>query len=282
MFRIDLAFLKFPNLTTKDKQQIQNRTNEIFEFKIYDLYSDTIVKSECDTCDSNLTSFQTWDERNIIEVESEGFWGRHFCEIPENYDRQISVGDYIVETDGTATDVAIVRETGKMVNLKRNKMGLANEHLPVLRRVFTNKDMERYKQNLMDEKAAEPIFRDLVAKHNLEMKLINIHYQFDRKKLYFFYTADGRVDFRELAKDLANQFRTRIELRQIGVRDEAQKLGGIGTCGREFCCSTFLKSFKRIPTQMVMEQNLSVSASKLSGPCGKLKCCLSFELPENN
>ncbi len=282
MIQIDLSFLKLSDVSQKEKQQARNQINENFEHKIYDLYTDSIVNNPCDNCELNIASFHSWDNRNIIEVESDGFWGVHFCEIPENYDRQVKVGDYIVETDGTATDVAVVKEMGKMVNLKRNKMGLANEHLPVLRRVFTHKDLERYNQNLQDEKNAEPIFKELVKKHNLEMKLVNIHYQFDRKKLYFFYTADGRVDFRELAKDLANRFKTRIELRQIGVRDEAQKIGGIGTCGREYCCSTFLKSFKRIPTQMVMDQNLSVSASKLSGPCGKLKCCLSFELPENN
>ncbi len=282
MIHIDLSFLKLPDVSQKEKQQAENQINENFEHKIYDLYTDSIVNNSCAECELNIASFRSWDNRNIIEVESDGFWGRHFCEIPETYDRQVKVGDYIVETDGTATDVAVVKETGKMVNLKRNKMGLANEHLPVLRRVFTHKDQERYRQNLRDEENAAPIFRELVKKHNLEMKLVNIHYQFDRKKLYFFYTADGRIDFRELAKDLANRFKTRIELRQIGVRDEAQKIGGIGTCGREYCCSTFLKSFKRIPTQMVMDQNLSVSASKLSGPCGKLKCCLSFELPENN
>ncbi len=282
MIHIDLSFLKIQELTEKEKQQAEKQINDNLEYKIYDLYTDSIVNNSCDNCEVNIASFHSWDERNIIEVYSDGFWGTHFVEIPETYDKQVKVGDYIVESDGTATDVAIVREVGKMVNLKRNKMGLANEHIPVLRRLFTLKDMERYKQNLKDEKEAEPVFRELVKKHNLEMKLVNIHFQFDRKKLYFFYTADGRVDFRELAKDLANRFRTRIELRQIGVRDEAQKLGGIGTCGREYCCTTFLKSFKRIQTQMVADQNLSVSASKLSGPCGKLKCCLSFELPENN
>jgi cell fate regulator YaaT (PSP1 superfamily) len=113
------------------------------------------------------------------------------------------------------------------------------------------------------------------------MKLVHIHYQFDRKRLFFFYTSDGRVDFRELAKDLASEFKTRIELRQMGVRDEAKNIGGLGTCGREFCCSSFLNNFKRISTQLANDQNLNTNLSKLSGPCGKLKCCISFEIDEN-
>jgi cell fate regulator YaaT (PSP1 superfamily) len=113
------------------------------------------------------------------------------------------------------------------------------------------------------------------------MKLVDVHYQFDKKKLYFFYTTDGRVDFRELAKSLASEFRTRIELRQMGVRDEAKRIGGLGSCGREYCCSSFLNNFKKITTQVANQQNTSSNISKLSGPCGKLKCCLCFELEEN-
>ena len=109
----------------------------------------------------------------------------------------------------------------------------------------------------------------------------NIHYQFDRKRLFFFYTSDGRVDFRELAKELASIFKTRIELRQMGVRDEAKQMGGVGSCGREYCCSSFLSNFKRITTQIAADQNNSSNLSKMSGPCGKLKCCLSYELAEN-
>ena len=109
------------------------------------------------------------------------------------------------------------------------------------------------------------------------MKLVDVHYQFDRKKLYFYYTADGRIDFRQLVKELANEFRTRIELRQIGVRDEAKLIGGVGSCGREYCCTSFISSFKKITTQVAHDQNLTSFLAKHSGPCGKLKCCLSFE-----
>ncbi len=282
MIHIDLSFLKIANQTPKDKLKTETQVNDNFKYKIFDLYTDSIVKNSCTDCALNIEQFNSWDSRNIIEVESEGFWGLHFCEIPPNFERNIAVGDMVLETDGTATDIAIVREVGKMVNLKRNRMRLSNEPLPKISRIMTRKDEEKYRQNLANEKDAAPVFKELLKKFKLEMKLVNIHYQFDRRKLYFFYTADGRVDFRELAKELANRFKTRIELRQIGVRDEAQKVGGIGTCGREYCCSSFLKSFKRIQTQMVIDQHLSTSASKLSGPCGKLKCCLSFELPDKN
>ena len=152
------------------------------------------------------------------------------------------------------------------------------EDLPQVQRKANQEDIEKVRKNFHDEERANPIFKQAIAKHNLIMKLVSIHYQFDRKKMYFFYTADGRVDFRELAKDLAAEFRTRIELRQIGVRDEAKKVGGMGTCGREYCCQSFLASFKRITTQLATEQNLLSNMGKLSGPCGKLKCCLSFEI----
>ncbi len=282
MIHIDLSFLKIANQTEKEKHKTQTQVNDNFKYKIFDLYTNSIAENSCSDCVLNLEQFNSWDNRNIVEVESEGFWGIHFCEITQSFERPIRVGDLVLETDGSATDISIVKDVGKLVNLKRNRMRLSNEPLPRVTRLLTKKDAERYQQNIEDEKNAEPIFKELAEKFKLQMKLVNIHYQFDRKKLYFFYTADGRVDFRELAKELANRFRTRIELRQIGVRDEAQKIGGIGTCGREYCCSTFLKSFKRIQTQMVIDQNLSTSASKLSGPCGKLKCCLSFELPNKN
>ncbi|MBN2571533.1 MAG: hypothetical protein JXA68_05345 [Ignavibacteriales bacterium] len=152
------------------------------------------------------------------------------------------------------------------------------EKLPIARRKVTTEDMEKFNQTIEDEKKAKRTFIEKVNKYELDMKLINVHYQFDRKKLFFFYTADGRVDFRELAKDLALEFRTRIELRQIGVRDEAKRIGGIGTCGREYCCSSYLSNFKKITIKLASDQNISSNISKLSGPCGKLKCCLSYEI----
>ena len=133
------------------------------------------------------------------------------------------------------------------------------------------------KENKEKEKKAVAIFNEKTAKHQLEMKLVDVEYTFDGSKISFFFTADGRIDFRELVKDLASTFRTRIELRQIGVRDEAKTLGGIGICGRELCCKGFLGEFIPVSIKMAKEQNLSLNPTKISGNCGRLMCCLKYE-----
>ncbi len=147
---------------------------------------------------------------------------------------------------------------------------------PVLRK-STKEDDDRHAENLKLEEAARPIWHEKVAKNGLEMQLVDVEYTHDNAKLCFYFTADGRVDFRELVKDLAGVFRTRIELRQIGVRDEAKLFGGLGSCGRPFCCHTFLPDFAQVSIKMAKEQNLSLSSAKISGACGRLMCCLRFE-----
>ncbi len=147
---------------------------------------------------------------------------------------------------------------------------------PVLRKA-TKEDDERHIENRKLEESARPIWHEKVAKNGLEMQLVDVEYTHDNAKLCFYFTADGRVDFRELVKDLAGVFRTRIELRQIGVRDEAKLFGGLGSCGRPFCCNTFLPDFAQVSIKMAKEQNLSLSSSKISGACGRLMCCLRFE-----
>ena len=144
-------------------------------------------------------------------------------------------------------------------------------------RVATDKDLVVCEANRKKEKEAFKIFLNKIAKHKLEMKLIDVEYTFDNNKILFYFTADGRVDFRELVKDLASVFRTRIELRQIGVRDESKILGGLGVCGRPFCCSTFLGDFQPVSIKMAKEQSLSLNPSKISGTCGRLMCCLKYE-----
>ncbi|MBU2508636.1 MAG: Signal peptidase-like protein, partial [Bacteroidetes bacterium] len=178
-------------------------------------------------------------------------------------------------------EIAEIEETGNIVRTRRQKLGFYNEEIPRIIRKVNEDDLEKFRINQSDELKARAIFKQKVEKFKLTMKLVDIHYQFDRKRLLFFYTSDGRVDFRELAKDLAGEFKTRIELRQIGVRDEAKRIGGLGVCGREYCCSSFLYNFKRITTQIANDQNATSNFSKLSGPCGKLKCCLSFEIEQN-
>jgi cell fate regulator YaaT (PSP1 superfamily) len=221
------------------------------------------------------------DNRRIIEVNCKGMLGCHFAEISSQLETLPEIGDRVILSDEDYYEIGIVKENSELIKIKRAELGLYGEKLPQVIRIADQNDIQKYNKNLLDEVHAKPIFFKLVAKHDLNMKLVHIHYQFDRKRLFFFYTSDGRVDFRELAKDLASEFKTRIELRQMGVRDEAKNIGGLGTCGREFCCSSFLNNFKRISTQLANDQNLNTNLSKLSGPCGKLKCCISFEIDEN-
>lgn len=144
-------------------------------------------------------------------------------------------------------------------------------------RIATPKDDAREESNRRKEKEAFQICQKKIAAHNLDMKLIDAEYTFDNNKVLFYFTADGRVDFRELVKDLASVFKTRIELRQIGVRDETKILGGIGICGRPLCCHTYLSEFAPVSIKMAKEQNLSLNPTKISGTCGRLMCCLKNE-----
>ena len=147
---------------------------------------------------------------------------------------------------------------------------------PVIR-VATDEDEKVMERNKEKEGEAYVICKEKIAKHGLEMKLVAAEYTFDNNKLLFYFTADGRIDFRELVKDLASVFKTRIELRQIGVRDETKILGGIGSCGRPLCCATFLPEFNPVSIKMAKEQNLSLNPTKISGVCGRLMCCLKNE-----
>ncbi|MBP0989710.1 MAG: stage 0 sporulation family protein [Oscillospiraceae bacterium] len=144
-------------------------------------------------------------------------------------------------------------------------------------RIATKEDIARMEENKEKEKQAFEICEKKIAAHKLEMKLVDVEYTFDNSKILFYFTADGRVDFREIVKDLASVFKTRIELRQIGVRDEAKMLGGIGICGREQCCSSFLGDFQPVSIKMAKEQGLSLNPAKISGTCGRLMCCLKYE-----
>lgn len=161
-----------------------------------------------------------------------------------------------------------------------NQMVPAAKIVPPLRpivRIATDADRERYETNKKLEKEAFAICQQKIRDHGLDMKLIEAEYTFDNSKLLFYFSAEVRVDFRELVKDLASVFRTRIELRQIGIRDEAKMLGGLGVCGRPFCCATFLSDFMQVSIKMAKEQNLSLNSSKISGTCGRLMCCLRYE-----
>lgn len=147
---------------------------------------------------------------------------------------------------------------------------------PVIR-IATNEDIRKHKANLEKESEALELCYEKILEHNLDMRLVDVEYTFDNSKVIFYFTADGRIDFRELVKDLASIFKTRIELRQIGVRDEAKMIGGVGICGRSLCCATWLGEFNSVSIKMAKEQNLSLNPSKISGVCGRLMCCLNYE-----
>ncbi|MCI5688963.1 MAG: stage 0 sporulation family protein [Emergencia sp.] len=187
-------------------------------------------------------------------------------------DLLVSLGDsVIVETArglefGTVTmEITEIREEDVVQPLKK------------IVRIAEEEDIRRHEENEKKKTKALKLCQDKIDKHHLEMKLIDVEYTFDNNKIIFYFTADGRVDFRELVKDLAGVFKMRIELRQIGVRDEAKMLGGIGSCGKSLCCSTWLSDFEPVSIKMAKVQNLSLNPTKISGICGRLMCCLKYE-----
>ena len=153
---------------------------------------------------------------------------------------------------------------------------LVNPLKPIIRKA-TRKDIQHNKENKAKEKEAFGAALKYIKKYNLDMNLLEVEYKFDNSKMLFYFTADGRIDFRDLVKDLATIYKTRIELRQIGVRDEVKRIGGNGVCGRELCCCTFLDNFETVSIKMAKEQNISLTPSKISGNCGRLMCCLKYE-----
>ncbi len=184
----------------------------------------------------------------------------------------IEIGNYVIVE--TARGV----EYGKIAS-RSDEIDDEDVVLPLKKiiRLADEGDRERVKENEQEATQAFDVCVEKIAEHQLDMRLVDVEYTFDRNKIVFYFTAEGRVDFRNLVKDLAAIFRTRIELRQIGVRDEAKMLGGIGPCGRMLCCSTFLGDFEPVSIKMAKDQNLSLNPSKISGLCGRLMCCLKYE-----
>ena len=185
---------------------------------------------------------------------------------------EVKKGDHVIVE--TARGVEYGTVVGDIREVEDSKV--VQPLKPVLR-IATEKDDAKEKENKLKEKEAFKVCLEKIKKHNLEMKLIDAEYTFDNNKVLFYFTADGRIDFRELVKDLAAVFKTRIELRQIGVRDETKITGGIGICGRTLCCNTHLSEFVPVSIRMAKEQNLSLNPTKISGVCGRLMCCLKHE-----
>ena len=185
---------------------------------------------------------------------------------------QINLKDYVIVETSQGEEMGEVA----ICNRKLPDEKVVAPLKPVIR-IATAEDKKHNEENKEKEKEAFQICLEKIKKHGLEMKLIDSEYTFDRNKLLFYFTADGRIDFRELVKDLASVFKTRIELRQIGVRDEAKIMGGIGVCGRPLCCATYMPEFVPVSIKMAKEQNLSLNPTKISGVCGRLMCCLKNE-----
>lgn len=191
----------------------------------------------------------------------------------------IITGDAVVVESSPGHDVGFVSASGEIVRLQmRKKKTEYNDELKVIYRKATDRDLEKFKESSSRDLSALYKTREIVKELGLGMKMADIEFQGDNTKATFYYSAEDRVDFRELIKRLASEFKVRVEMRQISLRQEAGRLGGIGSCGRELCCSTWLTDFKNVGTSAARYQNLSLNPSKLSGQCGRLKCCLNYEL----
>jgi cell fate regulator YaaT (PSP1 superfamily) len=192
---------------------------------------------------------------------------------------QLNTGDSIVVDVPNGHHVGYVSLQGELVRLQMKKKKVDNdENIRQVYRIATTRDMEKYDQVKNREMTTMYRTREIIHELNLKMKLTDVEFQADNTKATFFYSAEERVDFRELIKVLASEFRIRVEMRQISLRQEAGRIGGIGSCGRELCCSTWLTDFKSVSTSAARYQNLSLNPGKLSGQCGRLKCCLNYEL----
>ncbi|MDO4563237.1 MAG: stage 0 sporulation family protein [Clostridia bacterium] len=187
-------------------------------------------------------------------------------------DMEPSVGEGVIVETARGVEYGVVSMPKRQVG----EDSIVSPLRPILR-IATPADKAKIEMNKKKEAEAFKICEEKIKKHNLEMRLVEVEYAFDTNKILFYFTSDGRVDFRELVKDLASVFRTRIELRQIGVRDEAKMLGGLGICGRPLCCNQYLEEFQPVSIKMAKEQGLSLNPTKISGSCGRLMCCLKYE-----
>ncbi len=196
--------------------------------------------------------------------------GKIYCFDPKG--QTLTPGQYVIVETARGVECGQVATGNEMVGEDKIVAPLK----PIVR-IATDEDLKKVAENKEKEKSAFKTCEEKIEKHGLDMKLTEVEYTFDGSKILFYFTADGRVDFRELVKDLASVFKTRIELRQIGVRDEAKMLGGIGICGRPYCCNSYLGEFAPVSIKMAKEQGLSLNPTKISGACGRLMCCLKYE-----
>ncbi|MFK5877952.1 MAG: regulatory iron-sulfur-containing complex subunit RicT [Flavobacteriaceae bacterium] len=225
---------------------------------------------------SNMTLPSGQEPFNIVEVRFKN--GRkHFY---KNENLQLCMGEVIAVEGSPGHDIGTVSLTGELVRIQMKKKGVAleSEEVKKIYRKASQRDIEVWQRARDKEIETQKRGREILGRLNLKMKLSDVEYQGDGNKAIFYYTADERVDFRQLIRDFASAFRIRVEMKQVGLRQEAARLGGVGSCGRELCCSTWLTDFRKVNTAAARYQQLSLNPQKLSGQCGKLKCCLNFEL----
>jgi cell fate regulator YaaT (PSP1 superfamily) len=226
---------------------------------------------------SNMTLPANMEPFKVVEVRFKN--GRkHFYQNHDNI--TLSIGDVVATEATSGHDIGVVTLTGELVRvqMKKKKESLKTEELPKIYRKASQKDIDIWQKARDRESDVQKRSREIAIRLGLKMKISDIEFQGDASKAVFYYTAEERVDFRELIKEFARTFNTRIEMKQVGFRQEAARLGGIGSCGRELCCSTWLTDFRSVNTSAARYQQLSLNPQKLAGQCGKLKCCLNYEL----
>jgi cell fate regulator YaaT (PSP1 superfamily) len=226
----------------------------------------------------NLPLSDTESSCKIVEISFKQGSRKEFFRNPTL--QYFEKGEYVTVEGVNGFDVGEVSLSGELVRLQLKKKGI-DEYNPEIKKILrrsNERDIETFRIHKDREPSVQAKSRELAIVHKLQMKISEVEIQADGKKATFFYTADDRVDFRELIKQFASEFKLKVEMRQIGIRQEAAKVGGIGSCGRELCCSTWLQDFKSVNTTAARYQNLSINQTKLSGQCGRLKCCLNYEL----
>jgi len=224
---------------------------------------------------SNM-DFPNYDHFDVVEIKFKGGRKEFFRNI---HNLTLTTGDAVVVDVPNGHHIGYVSLQGELVRLQMQKKKVKNDdEVKAIYRIASDKDLEKWHEVQNREMSTMYRAREVIQELQLKMKLSDVEYQADNTKATFFYSADERVDFRELIKKLAGEFKIRVEMRQISLRQEAGRLGGIGSCGRELCCSTWLSDFKSVSTNAARYQNLSLNPSKLSGQCGRLKCCLNYEL----
>lgn len=245
--------------------------SDIFE---NDIDNENIDLSKLEDNDSNRIN-EEFDENFVypdplyltkLEYSSEGV----FCSVPKNFPK-LKKGDAVIIPTRYGKDMAMVM--GKSTN----PIGLKPSEIVTVERKAEEADFEKYRELSQKEEEAFGVFKEKVSAHKLDMKLVAVHFLLEEPKALFFFSSENRVDFRELVKDLVSVFKMRIELRQIGVRDESRIIGGLGVCGRPFCCHSICDRLPPVSIRMAKDQNLSLNSMKISGQCGRLLCCLSYE-----